>query len=342
MKGILLCLYFLSWFCVTEPYGKRIIVPFKKDTTAFKKFVVKYNKDLRNGKDWDHSYSQFQKNIDYINKHNDNCEKSFSLKVNQFADEDIKTLKRNLFSKRIHREVDSDQLKLNEVEISRFGLVNNMKPLPDLDYRELNAITPVKNQLWCGSCWAFSAVGALEAKNAISSGELKKFSEQRMVDCSTSNYGCEGGLMHTAYDDLMWGNYDLPLEEDYPYLGIQRPCNSTVEGYPGASILGYNFVLSHSSEALMQALQYNPVAIALAGDPMEFLFYGEGIFDHNETSKVNTHAVLLVGYNTTNEVPYWIIKNSWGKKWGEDGYIRVKMEDDVGILGMNQYGLYPY
>jgi len=75
---------------------------------------------------------------------------------------------------------------------------------------------------------------------------------------------------------------------------------------------------------------------------MEFLFYGEGIFDNKNSSTDNTHAVLLVGYNTSGDVPYWIVKNSWSKRWGEDGYIRIKMEDGVGILGMNQYGLYPY
>lgn len=341
MRGIIFCMYFLSLLFMSEPYGK-LIKPFNKDTSAFKKYVIKYEKVLKTGKEWDNSYSQFQKNIDFINEHNNNPKKGFSLKVNQFADEDIKSLKRNLFSCRIQRPSKSDEDKLNDVNVNRYGLTNLVEPLPDLDYRELNAVTPVKNQRQCGSCWAFSAVGALEGKNAIATGELKRFSEQRMVDCSKSNHGCEGGLMHLAYDDLMWGDYGLPLEEDYPYLGIKRNCNSTLKGDVGASLLGYNFVLSHSSDALKRALQYSPVAIALAGDPMEFLFYGEGIFDERETSKENTHAVLLVGYNTTNEVPYWIIKNSWSKKWGEDGYIRVKMEDGEGILGMNQYGLYPY
>ena len=134
----------------------------------------------------------------------------------------------------------------------------------------------------------------------------------------------------------------MPLEEDYPYTGEVQPCKYLINDKPDFKFLGYKFVLSQSKRALQLALKDNPVCIALAGDPMKFLFYGDGVFDCEECSKVNNHAVLLVGYDTTGPIPYWIIKNSWGKSWGEEGYVRIKMTDGDGILGMNQYGVYPY
>ena len=220
--------------------------------------------------------------------------------------------------------------------------LNPYNKIPDvLDYRTKNAVTPVKNQGRCGSCWAFSTVGALESKYALDTGKLERFSEQKLVDCSDSNFGCNGGFMHKAFDDILWKG-GLPLEENYPYTALVNPCNKNIPEFKKLNLLGYQFVLSHSSSALQTSLQHNPICIALAGDPMKFLFYGEGIFDCNECSKTNNHAVLLVGYDTTGDVPYWIVKNSWGEKWGENGYIRIKMQDGDGILGMNQYGLYPY
>lgn len=342
MYRILLVVLLGYFFDFSKTYNKRLNIPYKKDLVTFKKFTATYNKEYKDGKDYYNSYMNYKKNIELINQHNSDTSKSYTLKINQFADEDISSLKKNLFSFKLEKDDDDEHntLELNEERKMGFGSTF-LEPPSVLDYRDLNVVTEVKDQKRCGSCWAFSAVGAIESKNAINNGELLRFSEQKMVDCSTSNGACSGGLMHKAYDDLMY-KHGLPLESDYPYMGIKLNCTSDVPNYPGAHIFGYNFVLSYSSEALKQALQYNPICIALAGHSMEFLFYGEGIFDNKNSSTDNTHAVLLVGYNTSGEVPYWIVKNSWSERWGEDGYIRIKMEDGVGILGMNQYGLYPY
>lgn len=320
----------VSMLMLTKTYN-RMNIPYKSDRSSFEKYIEKYSKDYKCEESYECGYENFKKNIDYINNHNNNTS-NYKLKINEFVDEDVNIIREKLFSYNIKKK-DEENKEIFQEYHTEFP--------KELDYREDNKVTRVKNQGRCGSCWAFSAVGALESKNAIRTGELKEFSEQKLVDCSGSNHGCNGGLMHEAYNDLIW-NHSLPLEKDYPYIGYRRYCNVTISSYKGADLLGYNFVLSQSSESLVHALQYNPVCIALAGGPRDFLFYGSGIYDNSTASKINTHAVLLVGYNKTHEIPYWIVKNSWGEKWGEKGYIRVKMEDGDGILGMNQYGLFPY
>tara|TARA_Y100000992_G_scaffold300777_1_gene270153 strand:+ start:8849 stop:9874 length:1026 start_codon:yes stop_codon:yes gene_type:complete len=319
----------------------RLGVPYKKDIHSFKTFVSDFEKDYSNDLFYKKGYMNFQKNVDFINNHNNNSTNSFSLKLNNFADEDPKTLKRNLFSFDIDVKNKEEIVNNKNTDNFFFSAKNELyKPPLSLDYRKKGAVTPVKNQGRCGSCWAFSTIGALESKYALKTGKLKNFSEQKLVDCSKSNHGCNGGFMHEAFNDLLLSD-GVSLEEDYPYVGTVNPCKEAPT-FKDFNFLGYNFVLSHSSKALIEALQVNPVSIALAGDPMKFLFYGEGIFDCEECSTRNNHAVLLVGYELKDDVPYWIIKNSWGEKWGEDGYIRIKMTEGDGILGMNQYGVYPY
>ena len=313
-------------------------VPYKKDFGSFKNFVSDFEKEYKNDFIYQKSFLNYQKNIDYINKHNNNSTNSFSLKINSFTDEDPLILKKNLFSFDIDKKEDKQTTNFKDF----FFSLKDEKCLPNsLDYRKLGVVTPVKNQGRCGSCWAFSAIGALESKHALQTGKLTEFSEQSLVDCSKSNYGCSGGFMHDAFNDILISS-GIRLNTDYPYVGSQQSCDTTIPYFTEFVFLGYKFTLSHSTASLKNALQFNPVCIALAGDPMKFLFYGEGIFDCEECSTKNNHAVLLVGYEIDNDIPYWIVKNSWGEKWGENGYIRIKMIEGDGILGMNQYGLYPY
>ena len=212
-------LLLISSFIQVENYQKRFIVPYKNDRNSFKKFTENFEKEYKNEHEYTKRYESYKKNIDFINKHNNNEKKGFTLRENQFTDEDIKSLKKKLFSYEIQRDAIEPVYEKNNFKIDGFTLSKERDSdliLPEsLDYRELNAVTDVKNQKRCGSCWAFSAVGALESKHALTSGELVRFSEQKMVDCSTSNHACNGGLMHLAYDDLMW-QFSLPLEDDYP------------------------------------------------------------------------------------------------------------------------------
>ena len=325
-------IFLLSCFTVASGF-------FRSDINTYKDFrikkniqVTKYEKVEDNFKK---GYECFKENINYINKHNQK-NSSYVLNTNNFVDEDYEKLKSTFFNTKfpITKKMN---IQIEKQSCTVFSNNINKK----IDWVKRNKVTPVKNQGSCGSCWAFSAVGAIESKIAIDGHSIKNLSEQMVLDCSMLNYGCNGGFMHTAFDDIMKMG-GISKESEYPYIAFKKQCNLNVSREEGTNIMGYNFVLSHSINALKNAVQKQPVCIALAGDSKDFLFYGGGILDNQNLSTEINHAVLLVGYNEEAEIPYWIIKNSWGEQWGEKGYIRIKMSNGTGIVGMNQYGVYPF
>merc|ERR1719507_853155 len=203
-----------------------------------------------------------------------------------------------------------------------------------LDHREAGLVTSVKNQGHCGSCWAFSATGGIEGVWANKVGELLSVSEQQLVDCAHGT--CQGGNMGNAWDTAKDG---IMSEEDYPYEHKDGECryNST---QAVASVTGHESVAhnEHDLEKALYQIGY-PISIAVhAGS--SFQHYKEGVYNDPECveGKLN-HAVLLVGYNKTAPEPYWIVKNSWGKNWGQDGYIHIKMGENV--CGLAKRPVYP-
>merc|ERR1712198_759404 len=185
----------------------------------------------------------------------------------------------------------------------------------------------VKNQGHCGSCWAFSATGGIEGVWAQKVGELLSVSEQQLVDCAHGT--CSGGNMGNAWDTAKDG---IMSEEDYPYEHKDGECRYN-SSQAVASVTGHESV-AHNEHDLEKALYQvgYPISIAIhAGS--SFQHYKKGIYNDPECveGKLN-HAVLLVGYNKTAPEPYWIVKNSWGKNWGQDGYIHMKMgENNCGL-----------
>jgi len=197
-----------------------------------------------------------------------------------------------------------------------------------LDWRELGAVNPPRSQGQCGSCWAFSAAGAIEGAWQIATGELIDVSEQQLVDCSRrwGNAGCDGGFMDNAYDYAIRVG-GLCSEEDYPYEAKQKKCKN-VKCKAAAKLAGYKYVPRGNETALKIAVRKAPVATGISAGNMHFQFYSSGILDGECGSSLD-HGVSIVGYGSErNEtdgsmIPYWIIKNSWGTEWGEGGYMRV-------------------
>ncbi|EPY22055.1 cysteine peptidase A [Strigomonas culicis] len=192
------------------------------------------------------------------------------------------------------------------------------------DWRTEGAVTPVKNQGQCGSCWAFSAIGNIEGQWARAGNALTPLSEQQLVSCDTVDQACNGGLMESAYDYLLQhSDGAVYTEASYPYTA---GANATVDGCDtadktvGATINGY-FSLQQDEDVLAAYIsEYGPIAIAV--DATVWQLYFGGVVSYCFGTNLN-HGVLLVGYNDTAETPYWIIKNSWGEGWGEEGYIRI-------------------
>nr|ABB88697.1 cysteine protease [Leishmania tropica] len=210
----------------------------------------------------------------------------------------------------------------------------DLSAVPDaVDWRKKGAVTPVKDQGACGSCWAFSAVGSIESQWALAGHGLTALSEQQLVSCDDKDNGCGGGLMLQAFEWLLRNmNGTMFTEDSYPYVsssGYVPECSNSSQLVPGARIDGYMTI--ESSETVMAAWLAKNGPISIAVDASSFMSYQSGVLTSCAGDALN-HGVLLVGYNRTGEVPYWVIKNSWGEDWGENGYVRVTMGVNACLL----------
>ena len=211
----------------------------------------------------------------------------------------------------------------------------NNRAVEEIDWREKGAVTPVKDQASCGSCWAFSSTGALEGGNFVANGKLISLSEQQLVDCDTKSNGCNGGLMTNAFQYVM--AHGLCTEEDYPYHAKDEDCKDD-KCESAISIKGYEEVPSYDGAALKQAVSKAPVSVAVEADSAVFQMYKTGVVDSTACGTSLNHGVLAVGYTAD----YWIVKNSWGPNWGDKGYIKIAYkESGAGICGINQAASYP-
>ncbi|CAJ1060030.1 cathepsin L1 [Xyrichtys novacula] len=211
-----------------------------------------------------------------------------------------------------------------------------------VDYRKMGYVTEVKDQGYCGSCWAFSTTGAIEGQIFKKTGQLISLSEQNLVDCSRSygTYGCSGAWMANAYDYVIKNG--LMSTSSYPYTSVDtQPCYYDSR-LAVAHIKDYRFIPKGDEQALADAVAtVGPITVAIDADHSSFLFYSSGIYEEIMCNPNNlSHAVLLVGYGTEGGKDYWIIKNSWGSSWGEGGYMRI-IRDGSNACGIASYALYP-
>ena len=217
-----------------------------------------------------------------------------------------------------------------------------------VDWRDAGAINPIQNQAQCGSCWAFSATFAFEFAHWATTGELDKFSEQQLVSCAGLKYGnlgCNGGMQNRAYNYLE--KNAAILESDYPYssgTGTTGDCLSSGKPTPeNVEVTTYTNVTVNDVTQMKIGLGISALAVSIEADQPVFQAYSSGIFDSEECGTQIDHAVGVVGWgiDATTSQEYWILRNSWGTTWGNQGYMNVAIVEGKGICGIQTGPLYP-
>ncbi|MED6184659.1 hypothetical protein PIB30_049604 [Stylosanthes scabra] len=317
--------------------------PCTKET--HEKWMEQYGKVYKNAEEKERRFQIFKNNVEFIESFNSAGDKSFKLSVNRFADLTVEEFKASLngLKKSSHWAAGAATA---ELETASFRY-ENVTDIPEtMDWRERDAVTPIKDQgQECASWWAFSSVAAIEGIHKINTGKLVSLSVQELIDCVRGNSeGCYGGFMEDAYT-FVAKNGGITSESNYPYIGVEKTCNPNEKEtkHSVAKIKGFEKVPSNDEKALLKAVAKQPVSVYLQSSGYYFQFYSSGIFTGICETGAD-HAATIVGYGKDIDgTKYWIVKNCWGTQWGEKGYIRMKREVNAkeGLCGIANNATYP-
>ncbi|KAI3860191.1 hypothetical protein MKW92_015030 [Papaver armeniacum] len=309
--------------------------------------MYKHGKAYRSIEEKVHRFEVFKDNLKHIDERNNY---SYWLGLNDFADMSHEEFKKKYLGLKINNQIPR---KRTESPSSPQDAADADLP-KSMDWRKKGAVTHVKDQGGCGNCWAFSTVAAVEGINQIVTGNLTSLSEQQLIDCDKPfNNGCKGGLMDLTFIFIAFHG-GLHKEEDYPYLMEEGTNREEMEV---VTISGYKDVPENDEQRFLNALSRQPLSIAIEASGRDFQFCSGCILFINYDTKFVVHGVFngacgteldhgvtAVGYGSNKEgLEYIIVKNSWGPKWGEKGYIRMKRNtgNSQGICGINKMASYP-
>ena len=297
-------------------------------------FPQEHGKQYSDDKTESLRYTIWKSNSDYVEEHN-KAGKSYTLGMNQFGDLTVEEF----------AELNGYMMRpltnsTHDVFMATLGYV----PTDDtVDWREKGAVTEVKNQGQCGSCWSFSTTGSLEGQHFLKSGKLVSLSEQNLMDCSRKygNKGCQGGLMDNAFKYII-ENGGIDTEKSYPYKAHDESKCRFKTADVGATMKKYKNVLHRDVESLTKAVEtIGPISVAMDASHRSFQLYKEGVYDEPKCSSTKLdHGVLAVGYGTYKGQDYFLVKNSWGERWGMEGYFMIE-RSRKNMCGLATQASYP-
>ncbi|XP_063755341.1 cathepsin S, ortholog 1 isoform X2 [Eleginops maclovinus] len=279
----------------------------------------------------------WEKNMLFVLRHNQEAsagKQSFTMGLNHLSD---------MTDEEVNEKMNG--LKLEELDDFRNVTLKEARDsaMPhSVDWRKQGLVSPVRNQGLCGSCWAFSSLGALEGQMKRRTGVLVPLSPQNLVDCSTSdgNHGCKGGYISKSFRYVI-RNRGVDSEKSYPYEHKNGKCRYSVKGKAG-DCSDFHILPGGDERALQAAVaSEGPVAVAVNARLISFHFYRGGLYNvPNCDPKFINHAVLVVGYGTAAGQDFWLVKNSWGTAWGEEGFIRIARNKN-NLCGIASFAVYP-
>ena len=274
---------------------------------------MRTNNKFYTGDDYHLRLGIFISNVRYFKEYNKKKGLIFTVGINQFSCYTPSEYKSILGVPSSH-----------EITARKTILPTKKTNAPDsFDWRDKGVVNPIKNQGNCGSCWSFSAITTSESAYAITTGQLLQFSEQNLIDCVKTCMGCNGGWPTKALDYIMQTqNSQFISESDYPYTGVEGTCNYDSTRLIGKITQKVDVATSDENDLKEKVAMYGVASICIAAGNTPFMSYTGGILDDPDCN-VMDHAVAAVGYGTENGVDFWIIRNSWGTTWGEEGYVRM-------------------
>jgi C1A family cysteine protease len=293
---------------------------------AYVNYMAEHGKSYATREEYEFRLAEFTRKVEFIKEHNGLGEGDHQVGLNHMADWTDMEYKKLLGYRAVNKTVEAEAV-VGDIPAS-------------VDWRTQGAVTPVKNQGSCGSCWAFSTTGSMEGRYQIAGNTLTSFSEQQFVDCAGAegNQGCNGGLMDNAF--MYAEKTAVDTEAQYPYTGKDGTCHAATGV---TTVASYTDVATNSPTALAAAVAEGPVSIAVDAAALGWQLYHGGILKRFCGTSLD-HGVLLVGYGTEKGTDYWIVKNSWGAGWGEKGYLRILRDmtkTGPGVCGLQSQPSFP-
>jgi len=305
----------------------------RTDDPQFEDFKARFGRHYASEQEEEYRHKVFRENLRFIDAENKKG-KSYMVGVTNFAD--------LTFSEWRSQYLTGYKPSMRKTSFGVFRAPASFAAPDSVDWTTKGAVTPVKNQAQCGSCWSFSTTGSIEGRSAIKTGTLASISEQQLVDCDTSkDHGCNGGLMDYGFQYVI-SSGGLCSEVAYPYEAAQGTCKSSSCGTKFDAISSYEDVASCDQDSLEAALCAGPVSIAIEADQSSFQQYTGGVLT-GDCGKNLDHGVLLVGFGTDSTYgDYWKVKNSWGSTWGDAGFVKLlRGKGGTGECGLLSQPSYP-